>query len=121
GLLGIHTLKDESGQNVPWQTVLEWTAENSSLPDFSFWKDRSRYGTLCVVYVSGYQQGLAAGKIARGILAEGRSPVSYPMEPTRKGEPVLSLARAEKLGIPIDTTILLTAKVVKDFEWGKDK
>lgn len=119
GLLGIHTFKDEKGRNVPWEEVLKWTAENSSLPDFSFWKDRVLYGTLCVVYVSGYQQGLAAGEIARGILAERRSPASYAIEPTLKGQPILSLARAKKLGISVKTTILLTAKVVEKFDWEK--
>lgn len=121
GLLGIHTLKDEDGRNVPWQAVLQWTAENSSLPDFSFWKDRSLYGTLCGVYVSGYQQGLAAGEIARGILAGGKRPSNYPMEPTRKGQPVLSLARARKLGIPVQTTVLLTAQIIQEFAWEKER
>ena len=119
GLLGIHTFKDGEGKNVPWQEVLKWTAENSSLPDFSFWKDRVLYGTLAAVYVSGYQQGLSAGKIARGILLEGKRPSSFPILPTIKGQPVLSLARAKKLGIQIKSTILLTAGVVKQFEWEK--
>ena len=117
GLLGIHTFKDEKGSNVPWQEVLKWTAMNSRLPDFSFWKDRVPYGTLCVVNVSGYEQGLAAGKMARGILAEGRSPSSYPMEPTIKGQPFINLERAKKLGIGIKSKLLLTAKVVQKFEW----
>jgi len=119
GLLGIHTFKDGAGRNVPWQEVLKWTAENSHLPDFSFWKDRVSYGTLCAVYVSAYEQGLAAGKIARGILTEKRSPASYPMEPTVKGQPILSLARAKKLGLGIKSKILLTVKVVEKFAWEK--
>jgi len=119
GLLGVHTFKDEKGQNVPWQEVLQWTAENSQLPDFSFWKDRISFGTLAAVYVSAYEQGLAAGKIARGILTEGRSPSSYAMEPTVKGEPAISLARAKKLGLPVKSKLLLTVKVVKSFEWEK--
>jgi ABC-type uncharacterized transport system substrate-binding protein len=116
-LLGIFTYKDASGNNVPYTEVLRWTAENSMLPDFSFWESRVGPGTLCVVTVSGYEQGLAAGKMARGILAEGRSPSSYAMEPTVKGEPMISLARAKKLGIPIRTNILLTAKVFTKFDW----
>lgn len=119
GLLGIHTFKDEKEKNVPWQEVLKWTAENSTLPDFSFWKDRVLYGTLCVVYVSGYQQGLAAGEIARGILSEGRHPSTYPIRPTIKGQPILSLARAKKLDIRVNAPLLLTAQVVKQFEWEK--
>ncbi len=118
-LLGIHTFKDEKGSNVPWEEVLKWTADNSRRPDFSFWEDRIPYGTLCAVIVSGYEQGLAAGRIARGILAEGKSPSSYAIKPTIKGQPMLSLARARKLGIRIKSTVLLTAKVIKKFEWDK--
>ena len=69
--------------------------------------------------VSGYEQGLAAGKIAKGILAEGKKPSDFPMKPTVKGEPVVSLARATKLGLKIPSNILLAAEVVKDFEWNK--
>jgi ABC-type uncharacterized transport system substrate-binding protein len=116
-LLGIHAFKDARGSNVPWQEVLKWTAANSRLPDFSFWKDRIPYGTLCAVYVSGYEQGRAAGVIARSILAEGKSPSGHPMLPTVKGEPILSLARAKKLGIKMNAEILLTVKVVEKFSW----
>jgi ABC-type uncharacterized transport system substrate-binding protein len=116
-LLGIFTYKDENGNNVPYREVLRWTAENSDLPDFSFWKDRISYGTLCTVTVSGYSQGLAAGRIARAILVDGRSPSSFPFESTVKGEPVVSLARAKKLGIDIKSGVLLTAEVVKEFAW----
>jgi len=119
GLIGIFRFKDENSENVPYQDVLRWTAENSSLPDFAYWKDRISYGTLCAVTVSGYEQGLAAGKIARGILVEGKSPSNYSMEPTVKGEPVVSLARAKKLGIRIKSDILLAAQVVERFEWEK--
>jgi ABC-type uncharacterized transport system substrate-binding protein len=117
GLIGIFHFKDESGKNVPYQDVLRWTAENSKLPDFTFWEDRISYGTLCTVTVSGYEQGLAAGKIARGILVEGKRPSDFPMEPTVKGQPVVSLARAKKLGLKIQSNILLAAKVVKTFKW----
>jgi ABC-type uncharacterized transport system substrate-binding protein len=116
GLIGIFNFKDEKGENVPFQEVLRWTAENSNLPDFSFWEDRISYGTLCAVTISGYEQGLSAGRIARQIL-EGRSPASFPMESRGKGAPVVSLARARRLNIPIKSDILLTAEVVTDFAW----
>lgn len=116
-LLGIFTFKDAEGKNVPYPEVLRWTAEHSTLPDFSFWESRVGPGTLCVVTVSGYEQGLAAGKIARGILAEGRSPASYAIVPTVKGEPIINLARAKKLRIPVKTGVLLTAKILEKFDW----
>lgn len=118
-MLGIFTFKDDTGSNVPFTEVLRWTAENSRLPDFSFWGSRIPYGTLCTVTVSGYAQGLEAGKMARGILMGGRMPSSYHMKPTIKGKPVISLARAKKLGIRISTDLLLTAHVIKDFQWNK--
>jgi ABC-type uncharacterized transport system substrate-binding protein len=116
-LLGIHAFKDEKGANVPWQEVVRWTTENSRIPAFTFWKDRIAYGILCAVYVSGYEQGRAAGRIAYGILADGKSPASFPMLPTVKGEPIISLARAKRLGIRVSSDLLLTAIVASKFEW----
>jgi ABC-type uncharacterized transport system substrate-binding protein len=115
-LLGIFTFKDEHGRNVSYKEVLRWFLKHSLLPDFSFWQDRVHYGTLCSVNVSEYEQGLAAGRLARGILLEGRSPSSYPMEPTVKGVPMINLPRARQLGINIKTSILLTATVVNEIK-----
>jgi len=118
-LIGVFTFKDETGKNVPYQEVLKWTAEHSKLPDLGFWIDRVYYGTLCAVTVSEYEQGRAAGKIARAILVEGKSPAEFTPEPTVKGLPVVSLARAKKLGIKIKSGILLSSEVIKEFEWNK--
>jgi ABC-type uncharacterized transport system substrate-binding protein len=116
-LLGMFAFKDENGNNVPVCDAHKWTAENSKLPDFTFWKDRIPCGALCTVYVSGYEQGLAAGKLARSILVEGKSPSSLPMGPALKGKPIISLARAKKLGIKIKSSTLLTAEVANKFQW----
>ena len=116
-LLGIFMFKDENADSVPYIDVLKWTAENSRLPDFSFWKDRIFYGTLCTVSVSGYEQGVAAGRLARSILEQGVSPGSLAIRPSLKGEPVISLARARKLGINIKANVLLSADVITDFKW----
>lgn len=117
GTLGIFNLKDEHGRNVPYQEVQKWTVENSTLPDFSFWVDRVHFGTLCAVTVSEREQGRAAGRLAWKILVEGRKPGGLAIEPTRKGVPVLSLARARKLGIRLDAEVLLSAEVIKRFDW----
>lgn len=118
-LIGIFNFKDGQGKNVPYQDVLRWTAENSTLPDFSYWIDRVYYGTLCSVTVSEIEQGRAAGNIAREILVGGKSPASFPMAPTVKGLPVVSLARARRLGLKIPTSVLLSAEVVQQFDWEK--
>jgi ABC-type uncharacterized transport system substrate-binding protein len=117
GMLGVFEFKDENGNNVPLEQVQRWTVENSTLPDFAFWKDRVDKGTLCAVTVSGLAQGQAAGKIARGILSEGRSPDSFPMKATETGIPTLNLARARKLNLNPGSSVLLTAEVVTEFTW----
>lgn len=120
-LVGIFTFKDEHGKNVPFQTVLKWVVENSKLPDFAFWEDRVLNGNLCGVAISGYEQGLAAGKIAKEILVNGKKPSDFPIQPTIKGKPFVSLARAQKLGIKIPSDILLATEVVKTFAWEQAK
>lgn len=116
-LIGIFNFKDRDGANVPYQEVLRWTAENSQLPDFSYWIDRVHYGTLVSVTVSEREQGLAAGRMARAILHDGQSPASIRVTPTTKGLPVISLARAKKLGIKVKSGLLLSAEVIRKFEW----
>lgn len=118
-LIGIFGFKDENGRNVPYQDVLRWTAENSRLPDLGFWVDRVHHGTLAAVTVSEREQGLAAGRLARRILVEQAKPASLPMQATTKGVPVISLARAKKLGITVRAEQLLAAQVVTRFEWEK--
>lgn len=118
-LIGIFNFKDEKGVNVPYGDVLKWTAENSKLPDFGYWIDRVHYGTLAAVTVSEHEQGLVAGRMARQILLEGKQPADIPFQPTAKGLPVVSLARAKKLGIKINSSVLLSAQVVQEFEWEK--
>ncbi|MCB1930234.1 MAG: hypothetical protein KDH17_19640 [Rhodocyclaceae bacterium] len=117
--LGIFALKDENGQNVPYQRVQQWVCENSRLPDISFWIDRVFHGVLASVTVSELEQGLAAGRLARRILVDGVVPGSMPMEPTVKGHPVINLSRAEQLGINVRSSLLLSSEVVRGFQWAK--
>jgi ABC-type uncharacterized transport system substrate-binding protein len=116
-LIGIFNFKDAQGRNVRYQDVLKWTAENSRLPDLGFWVDRVHYGTLAAVTVSEREQGLAAGRIGRQVLVEGKAPSSFPMLPTSKGIPVINLARARKLGLKLTSSVLLSAEVIEKFEW----
>ncbi len=118
-LIGIFNFKDGSGKNVPYQEVQRWTAENSSLPDLGFWVDRVHHGTLVAVTVSEYDQGLSAGRLARKVLVDRQSPRNLPMLPTTKGLPVISLARANKLGIKVHSDLLLSAQIITHFEWNK--
>ena len=116
-LIGIFNFKDTAGKNVPYQEVQRWTAENSSLPDLGFWVDRVHHGTLVAVTVSEREQGLAAGRLARQVLVGHKAPRDLPIQPTTKGAPVISLARANKLGIRVHSDLLLSTQVITRFDW----
>jgi ABC-type uncharacterized transport system substrate-binding protein len=116
-LIGIFTFQDDQGINMHYRDVLRWTAENSQLPDFSFWKDRATYGTLVSVSISGYEQGHEAGKLARKILVDGVPSADLPILSSRKGEPWISKARADDLGIRIKSSTLLSSQIETEYQW----
>lgn len=115
--LGIFTLQDEQGRSVPYQQVQRWVAENSRLPDASFWIDRVHHGTLASMTVSETAQGQAAGRLARAVLHEGRPPMSLPVQVTTKGLPAICLPRARQLGLKPSSTLLLSSEVVRRYAW----
>jgi len=117
GLLGVFLFKKADGKFADYEEVLHWTADNSKLLDFSFWDTRVERGTLLAMTVSGVEQGRLAGRMARRILIDKVSPASIPPEPTAKGQPTISLARARKLGLAIDSGVLLNAQVLTRFAW----
>jgi ABC-type uncharacterized transport system substrate-binding protein len=119
GLLGIFRFKKADGSLADYEEVLQWTADNSRLPDFSFWDTRVERGTLVAMTVSGVEQGRMAGRMARRILVDKVSPSAIPPEPTAKGRPMISLARARKLGLAIDSRVLLSAEVLPRFAWDR--
>lgn len=118
-IVGLFNFKDENNLNVPYQTVLKWTAAHSKLPDMSFWLDRVHNGTLAAVTVSGREQGFAAGQLARDILVDGISPGELTFKATGKGVPVINLARAKKLNLKIKSSLLLSTQIIQNFEWDK--
>lgn len=117
--LGIFALRGEAGGNVPYQQVQRWVCEQSKLPDISFWIDRISFGVLASVTVSERVQGRSAGDLARKILLEGASPDSLPIAPSVKGHPAINLSRAEQLDIRVSSSLLLSAEVVRGFQWSQ--
>jgi ABC-type uncharacterized transport system substrate-binding protein len=117
--LGVHGLLDARGKVVPREVVMRWTAENSRLPDAGFWSERVEKGTLVAVTVSSREQGLAAGRMAHAILVGGKSPAEVGIKPDAKGVPMVSLARANKLGLKVRSSVLLSAEVIEKFDWDK--
>ena len=116
-MLGVFNIKDENGSDVDYEEIQKWMTKHSTLPDFSFWRTRVERGTLCAVAVSGYEQGHLAGEMARKILLDGVTPGAIPIQPSTKGQPLISLARARDLGLKIDVEVLLNAEALKDYDW----
>lgn len=115
--LGIFALAGPNGANLPYQEVQKWVCEHSRLPDISFWVDRVYYGVLASMTISEREQGRAAGRLARAILAEGKFPSALPIQPTLHGHPAINLARARLLGIKVRSSLLLSSEVVPYFQW----
>lgn len=116
-LLGIFNLKSKYGHSMGYKEVLKWTVEHSQIPDFSFWESRVKAGTLCAVAISGYEQGLIAGQMARKILVDKVPPSDIKVQASLKGEPMLNLKRAQDLGITIDVQTLLNNNVKSNYQW----
>lgn len=105
-----HTLKDEKGNGVSGDEVLNWTINNSKLPDIGFWSWAVEGGLLCSEAISGYQQGFYAATVASYVLM-GQKPGDFPVDKPQRGEACINLARAEMLGMDIPADIKRTATV----------
>jgi ABC-type uncharacterized transport system substrate-binding protein len=119
GLLGIFRFAKPDGRMADYEEVLRWTVEHSRLPDFSFWDTRVERGTLCAMTVDGVEQGRLAGRMARRILVDKVPPGAIPPEPTARGRPMISLARARQLGIAVHSSLLLNATVLPRYHWDR--
>lgn len=119
GLLGIFRFAKADGKFADYEEVQRWNVENSRVPDFSFWDTRVERGTLCAMTVDGVEQGRVAGRMARRILVDKVAPSSIAPEPTAKGRPMISLARARALGLKVQSAVLLNSKVLTGYAWDR--
>lgn len=112
GVIAYHTLKDkDSKTSLPMEAVLNWTLENSKIPDFSINDFTVRDGVLCGVVQSGYQQGKAAAEIALRIL-NGESPADIPVIAPREGITLVNKRRADDLKIQIPQEVSQSATLI---------
>lgn len=105
-----HTLKDDTGNPVHENEVLNWTINNSNLPDIGFWSWAVEGGLLASEAISGYQQGHYAATVASYVLM-GQKPGEFPIDKPQRGELCINLARAEMLGIKVPVDLKRTATV----------
>ncbi|MGE4558885.1 MAG: ABC transporter substrate-binding protein [Desulfobulbus sp.] len=96
---------------VPEQELIGLINDHYRLPTVGFFDSAAESGVLCGVSVSMREQGFAAGRIAKEILA-GKRPRDFHVEPTHQGRIQLNLRTAEHLGIQIPYGIIKRAEVV---------
>ncbi len=112
GLFVYHTLKEKGREtSVPAETVLNWTLNNSRLPEFAFFNFTVRGGALGGVTLSGYEQGKTGAEIALQIL-NGKKPARIPVQSPKQGNPMVNETRAKELRIGLPEGILKEVEVV---------
>ncbi len=106
GLLMYQTLKAEGQEeSIPAKEVIDWTLNNSTLPDFAFFSSAVEGGVLCGVTHSGYEQGKAASEIVLKIL-NGERITDIPVSIPEKAEYKINDNRAAQLNITIPDDLL---------------
>jgi ABC-type uncharacterized transport system substrate-binding protein len=112
GLFTYHTIRrqDEEESMSP-DEVLQWTLENSRLPEFATLDFTIEGGALCGVVLSPYEQGKTAAEIAIRILA-GEKPSDIPVAIPQATRAMVNAARAEQLGIEIAEETLAEIELV---------
>lgn len=108
GIITYHQLTDDSGNIVPASAVVDWTVQNSTLPEIGFLTFHAEDGFLAAAGVSGYDTGIYAGVIGGEIL-DGRDPATIPIVDPGVIEIAFNLERAKMLGIDIPAAELSAA------------
>lgn len=98
-------------EKVPEQELIRLINDHYRLPTVGFFDSAAESGVLCGVSVSMREQGFAAGRIAKEILA-GKRPGDFRVRATDRGRIQLNLRTAEHLGIQIPYSIIKRAEVV---------
>jgi ABC-type uncharacterized transport system substrate-binding protein len=111
GILTYHQLRDENGQVVPAPEVVDWTVNNSRLPEMGILTFHAEDGYLAALGVSGYRTGIYVGVLGGQIL-HGANPGTIPIIDPGVTDIAFNLARAKMLGITIPTPELVAADVV---------
>jgi ABC-type uncharacterized transport system substrate-binding protein len=111
GIITYHQLRDGNGDVVPAQDVVNWTVNNSALPEVGFITFHAEDGFLCTAGVDGYKTGIYTGVIGGKIL-RGADPGGIPIIDPQAVEIAFNLCRADMLGITIPTAELAAADKV---------
>ena len=108
-----NALKDEQGHAVPGEEVVRWYLPHIRKPEAARIGHFVRQGMLCSASEPSSRQGFDAVVIAHDILANHRSPASYPPVIRKGGASVVNVRRAATLGITL-TPQMGIAEYVQD-------
>ena len=100
GILNFHQVRDEAGNIVPPQDVVDWMFENSTLPELGLVSGWAQDGLLAAAGNSGVKTGIYVGSIGGQVL-EGTDPASVPIVAPNEIDITFNLARAQMLDIEI--------------------
>lgn len=100
GLYSYHTLRDDDGGTVPPGDVISWTMDNLRVPTFSQRTFAIDDGVLVGYVESGYEAGVKVAEWAVAI-ARGAPVEDFPVTTEVKGQSMINLTTAEKLGIEL--------------------
>ncbi len=106
------TMKDKDGNSVSGHDVLQWTIENSKIPEIGFWPFVTDHGGLVAIGVDGIEQGYTAAKIVAKIM-KGTSPSKIPPRITNKSTLYINAKRAKELNIQIPVELAESVNIVE--------
>jgi len=112
GLFTYHTIRRHGEEeSMSPDDVLQWTLENSRLPEFGPLDFTVEGGALCGVALSAYEQGKIAAEMAVRILA-GEKPADIPVAIPQATRAIINATRAAKLGINVSADSLVGIELI---------
>lgn len=113
GLFTYHTIRRQGEEeSMSPDEVLQWTLENSGLPEFATLDFTVEGGALCGVALSAYEQGKTAAEIAVRILA-GEKPSDIPVAIPQATRAMVNAARAAELGVEVPEEMLSAIELIQ--------
>lgn len=105
------TLKDKYGEPVDGREVIEWTTENSDLPEVSTFTFLPEDGGLLSVSVNGFSQGYMAADMAIKVL-KGEKLSNLNIKSTKDGIIYINAQRAQSLKLKIPVQLIESSKII---------
>lgn len=108
-----HTIFDQDNVHVDGDKVLKWTSNNTPVPPFGFWDFTVGFDkTIGGLVLYGKQQGIAAGEIAKRILAFDKKPEDIHPKIAERGRYLFSQAHLDKYNLTLPNDLRYESEFV---------